>query len=79
MLYPINGGRISLPRGEQEGISSKVFYENVDLELHWELNGMYLGSTTEVHEKILYPSKGKNTLHITDENGNVVKTVFEVI
>jgi penicillin-binding protein 1C len=79
ILYPINGGRISMPQGEQEGISSKVFYENSDFELHWELNGMYLGSTSMIHEKILYPTKGKNTLHITDENGNVVKTVFEVI
>lgn len=79
VLYPIQGGRISLPRGEREGISSKVFYENKKLELYWELNGLFLGSTKGIHEKILYPIKGKNTLHITDENGNVVKTSFEVI
>ena len=78
VLYPINNGKISLPKGEKEGIPAKVFYNENEMELYWELNGIYLGVTIDKHEMLLYPRIGKNALYITDENGNVVSTGFEV-
>ncbi len=84
ILHPIPNGTISLPlTGNQteainRGINSKVYYDQENAELYWELNGTYLGSTTSIHEKVIHPTKGKNVLSITDENGYTVKSSFEV-
>ena len=84
ILHPIPNGTISLPlTGNQteatnRGINSKVYYDQENAELYWELNGTYLGSTTSIHEKVIHPIKGKNVLSITDENGYTVKSSFEV-
>lgn len=84
ILHPIPNGTISLPLTSNQtettnrGINSKVYYDQENSELYWELNGTYLGNTTSIHEKVIHPTKGKNVLSITDENGYTVKSSFEV-
>jgi penicillin-binding protein 1C len=80
LLYPKHKSRISLPLGTAvKEVNAKAFYQNITGELHWELNGSYVGSTVSLHEKLLSPQKGKNKLTLIDENGNSKTTVFEVI
>ncbi|MGB1038128.1 MAG: hypothetical protein ACPGYY_05725, partial [Bacteroidia bacterium] len=78
LLYPINKGIISLPRGEQGEITGKAFVVNKKTELFWDLNGEYIGSTVGLHELLLKPTSGENTLHLTDETGHTIKTSFTV-
>jgi penicillin-binding protein 1C len=78
ILYPIAGGKLSLPVGGNGLIASKVFYNNPSGQLHWELNKEYLGSTIKIHEMQLAPQKGINTLCITNEDGISTCTQFEV-
>jgi len=78
ILYPINGGRISIPKDNDGGITAKVFYDSETKELFWDLNGKFIGSTTAIHEAVIYPIRGANTLTVTDENGNVFSSEFTV-
>jgi penicillin-binding protein 1C len=78
ILYPIDGGKISIPKDSDGGITAKIFYGSQSKTLFWDLNGEYIGTTSSLHEAVIYPIKGKNKLTISDENGNVFASSFTV-
>jgi penicillin-binding protein 1C len=78
ILYPINGGKISIPKDSDGGITAKIFYDSQSKALFWDLNGEYIGTTSSLHEAVIYPNKEKNKLTVSDENGNVFTSSFTV-
>ena len=51
---------------------------NLSVDFDWDLNGEFIGSTTAIHEAVIYPKKGKNKLIVSDENGNIIASSFTV-
>ena len=78
ILYPINGGKLTLPVGGDGLIASKVFYNLKGAELHWELNNAFVGSTNKIHEMQIAPQQGQNTLCLTTNDGVTQCVRFQV-
>lgn len=81
MIYPEAGARIFLPLG-LDGRHSKLVLEAAhrdrSAQVHWDLDGRYLGSTQGDHRIAAGPDEGTHRLTLTDQNGNTLRTTFTV-
>ncbi|MEZ4806039.1 MAG: penicillin-binding protein 1C [Flavobacteriales bacterium] len=71
MIYPENGARILLPI-RLDGSQGQVVLELAHRErttVHWDLDGVYLGSTTDDHRFPIEPTSGPHRLTVTDAQG----------
>ena len=81
-IYPKNPNRIYLPVG-LDGEKGKAVFElahrRVELKVFWYLDGEYIGITKDFHQMEINTGKGKHSLLVTDENGNELWKIFEVL
>jgi len=47
--------------------------------LYWDIDGEYLGETTDIHEMSAQPSPGEHVLTVTDSHGNRRVRTFTVL
>jgi penicillin-binding protein 1C len=82
MVYPKKSNRIFIPV-ELDGKTGECIFEvahhQPTLKIHWHLDDLYLGSTQDIHQMSLQPSKGKHTVTLVDENGERLEQKFEII
>lgn len=82
MIYPKINAKIYVPvelNGEQGKTIFEVAHRNKSATIYWDIDGVFIGSTYQFHQMALNPEKGKHTLTISDENGEVLTIPFEVI
>lgn len=82
MIYPKSGTIIYIPK-ELNGSQGKTVFEvahlNASQTIFWHLDGSYIGSTTDIHQLAFNPTKGKHVLTVTDDMGQTLTVLFEVI
>ncbi|MDW7694750.1 penicillin-binding protein 1C [Flammeovirgaceae bacterium SG7u.111] len=81
VVYPIEGGKIVIPRlldGEKGEAVFQVAHIKPDSQVYWHLDGQYIGQTQGNHELNVQPSVGRHHLVVVDENGESVGRDFEV-
>ncbi|MDR2581119.1 MAG: penicillin-binding protein 1C [Fibromonadaceae bacterium] len=79
ITYPENGARLFLPSKDalsEMGFIAIAAHKQRDAELHWFLNGAFLGSTTSEHKIAVTVSTGEHRLGVQDSLGRYVETKF---
>lgn len=82
LIYPRNGFKIYLPINESSTKNELIMNatcNNNNAVLYWYLNKEYLGETKRYHQMAVKPGKGKYKLQITDEKGNSLTALFEIV
>ena len=82
MIYPKAGTIIYIPyelSGEQGKTVFEVAHRNDDITIYWHIDGVLVGTTKNIHQLGLTPSKGKHMLTITDNLGETMNIPFEVM
>ncbi len=80
--YPGSGARILLPtnlNGEKSKLIVQVSHRRSEAQVHWHMDGQYLGTTRHFHEWALTPTTGKHTLTVVDEKGQRLVRNFEIL
>ena len=57
----------------------ELAHRRVELKVFWYLDGKYIGITKDFHQMEINTGKGKHSLLVTDENGNELWKIFEVL
>lgn len=81
-VYPKEGGRIFLPRGEDGKRTEAVFkvaHRDPAAIVYWHLDDVYVGKTVGTHENAISASAGLHQLTVTDEAGNSLRKQFEIV
>ena len=82
ILFPVEGYTIRIsgdPVSNEGGIHLQAEHENEDVLVKWYLNGNNIGTTVKVHNLIIEPAFGKNTLLLVDENEESASIVFSMV
>ncbi|MFN6036966.1 MAG: penicillin-binding protein 1C [Bacteroidota bacterium] len=82
MIYPKLNAKIFVPvefSGEQGKTVFEAAHSNPDATIYWDLDGVYLGTTTQFHQLGINPEKGFHRITITDDKGETHTIPFEVI
>jgi len=81
-LYPKYPNKVYLPNyldGETGKAVFKIAHRASEKEVFWYLDGRYIGSTKDFHSKEISAPQGNHMLLLTDEDGNEVTKLFEVL
>lgn len=81
IIYPDPGSIVLVPvelSGEQGKIVFEAAHRHPAKSIFWHLDGQYTGRTQGIHQVAVSPARGKHQLVLVDEEGNEVRTVFEV-
>ena len=79
---PTANTKVFIPKGftgEQSAMVFKISHRKPSTTIFWHLDNVYIGSTKNIHEMALNPSKGKHRLTLVDENGITIFKRFEVV
>ena len=79
IVYPADGSVISLPK-QIDGTRGSIVCQAVhtsSAELFWHLDGMFVGTTSDVHKMQIEPSPGYHTITVVDDSG--AQETIEVI
>jgi penicillin-binding protein 1C len=82
LIYPKNAARIYVPVELDGRLGSTVFqvaHRSPSTEVHWHLDGAYLGSTKTFHQMALQPPAGEHHLALVDKGGYRLELRFEVM
>ena len=82
LIYPKTRTRIYVPvdlDGKRGQTVFQVAHRKPETEVHWHLDGSYLGSTVSFHEMALQPEIGKHLLTLVDKDGYRLEEEFEII
>jgi penicillin-binding protein 1C len=81
IVYPKMNAKILVPV-QFDGTQGKVIFEaahrNEATTLYWNLDNIYLGKTTDIHQWSCLPTVGKHVLSIIDQVGYTDRITFEV-
>ena len=81
ILYPERDSRLLIPT-ELDGTRGKAVVEAAHRDpattVHWDLDGVFIGSTTGDHRMAIDPDDGSHTLTITDAQGRSLRHSFAV-
>lgn len=82
MIYPKAGTVIYIPY-ELSGVQGKTVFEIAHRQpsnsVFWHLDGALIGTTRDIHQLGLNPSKGKHMLSLSDNTGETLNIPFEVV
>lgn len=82
VLYPERGARLLIPI-ELDGTRGKAVVElahrDASAQVHWDLDGVFIGTTVRDHRMAIDPSEGVHTLTFTDEEGRLLRHSFAVV
>lgn len=82
ILYPKPGAKIFLPKdlgAIKQKVILEVSHQQPTIKLYWHLNDEYIGCTSDFHQLPIDLKPGEYKLHVEDENGNSMKSHFEVV
>jgi penicillin-binding protein 1C len=82
MIYPKAGTVIYIPyelSGEQGKTIFEIAHRQPSNMVFWHLDGALIGTTRDIHQLGLNPSKGKHMLSLSDKTGETLNIPFEVV
>jgi penicillin-binding protein 1C len=82
MIYPKPGTVIYIPyelSGQQGRAVFEIAHRHSSSTVFWHLDGALVGTTTDIHQLGLNPSKGKHMLSLSDNAGETLTIPFEVV
>ncbi len=82
VIYPDEGSSIYVPfdlDGQRGSLVVHAFHRLRNIEVHWHLDGTYLGSTIDLHQRSIEPSIGDHELILVDANGETLRRRFKVL
>jgi penicillin-binding protein 1C len=82
IIYPKNNSKIYIPVDLDGKIGSTVFkvaHRNASTPVFWHLDDHFIGTTVQVHQMAVSPSRGMHRLTLVDQNGESISVHFEVI
>ena len=82
MIYPKDGSKLFLPRnldGTKNQIVFKLAHTKSDELVYWHLDGNFMGTTKETHNRVMFTNIGNHKLTVVDTDGNEVIIEFEII
>ena len=82
VIYPKPGTIIYIPyelSGEQGKTVFEIAHRNPSNTVFWHLDGTLVGTTREIHQLGIAPSKGKHMLSLSDNTGETLTIPFEVV
>jgi penicillin-binding protein 1C len=82
IIYPKPNSKIVVPRELDGSIGNTVLeatHRTANATIYWHLDGEFKQVTRGLHKIAVHPAKGKHTLTIVDEKGDVIEQVFEVL
>ncbi len=80
-IYPKEESTVFLPKdfnGKTNELILKIAHSKPKTTLFWYLDELYIGTTTDIHNKSIIPNVGKHFITVLDESGNEVKRHIEV-
>ena len=80
-IYPKDDAKVLVPidiDNQKSRIIFEVAHRKPEISIFWHLDGIYIGSTKDIHQMALNPSKGQHLLELVDENGNFISRRFSV-
>lgn len=81
-IYPTHDRRVFIPQlaqGKKGEVVFEVAHNNINTQLFWHLDDVYLGATTERHQMACQPSIGQHTLLVVDQLGREIRQNIEVL
>jgi penicillin-binding protein 1C len=82
LIYPKNKSILFIPV-ELDGTPGRAVFRAAHREpgatIYWHLDDQYIGSTKTVHQMAVKPVNGRHQLTLTDQNGESISVVFEII
>jgi penicillin-binding protein 1C len=82
MIYPKAGTVIYIPyelSGEQGKTIFEIAHRQPSNSVYWHVDGTLVGTTRDIHQLGLNPSKGKHMLSLSDNSGETLNIPFEVV
>ena len=82
MIYPKSGTVIYIPyelSGEQGKTVFEIAHRQSNSIVFWHIDGELIGTTRDIHQLGLNPTKGKHMLSLTDNTGETLTIPFEVV
>lgn len=82
MIYPKSGTAIYIPmelNGEQGKAIFEIAHRIPSHTVFWHIDGLLVGTTRDIHQLAVNTSRGKHTLTLTDETGETLTVLFEVV
>ncbi|MEI6435973.1 MAG: penicillin-binding protein 1C [Bacteroidota bacterium] len=82
IIYPKHNSKLYIPVDLDGKPGSTVFraaHRDVTLTVYWYLDDNYIGLTRQIHQMALSPNRGSHRLTLTDQNGERITIVFEVV
>ena len=82
MIYPKAGTVIYIPyelSGEQGKTVFEIAHRNPSNTVYWHIDGTLVGTTRDIHQLGLNPTKGKHMLSLSDNTGETLNIPFEVV
>ena len=82
MIYPKAGTVIYIPyelSGEQGKTIFEIAHRQPSNTVFWHLDGALIGTTRDIHQLGLNPTKGKHMLSLSDNMGETLNIPFEVV
>lgn len=81
-IYPQDWARISLPK-QLDGSAGRLTFDLVhsvpSKEVYWHLNGVFVGTTKNIHKYTAVLLEGKHNLTVVDEDGNTLSISFTIM
>lgn len=72
-IYPQNNTRVFLPRqldGSKGNIIFELAHSNNDAIVYWHIDDEYVTSTQHFHTPALFPTPGRHSVTVVDQEGN---------
>lgn len=82
LIYPRHEARVFIPKnisGKQEKVVFEAAHNDPTAEVHWHMDGNYLGTTTTIHQMQVLPDAGLHVLTVVDNQGNQLVRNFEAL
>jgi len=82
LIYPRPNTRIFVPIEIDGQPGQTIFtatHRDANAHIYWHLDNTYVGTTAEFHQMALHPAPGKHTITLVDEDGEEIKTEFEIL
>ncbi len=80
-IYPDMNARILLPKqldGTPGQITFELVHSNNNATVYWHLDESYITATQDFHKVSLIPEKGKHSMTVVDDEGNVYSVTFYI-
>lgn len=82
LIYPRPNTRIFVPIEIDGQPGQTIFtatHRDANAHIYWHLDNTYVGATTEFHQMALHPAPGKHIITLVDDDGEEIKTEFEIL